>query len=184
MFNRKKISMLAAIAALFGAVNLTAEEISIPNPSFEMGVDKNGVAMKWEKKVERGLPNVDIDETTAHSGKCSLKFDRVDRDLIYYRQLLLPVENLQPGAKAEFSFWVKAENLTDGKHFSGFISFNGANRKELKRVLLHLEDGTYDWKQVKSSDIEIPADTKFISIYLSASWIFGTFWIDDVVLTQ
>ena len=175
-----------------GAVVKAAENL-VPNPGFELPEaspqGKEAVPDNWIIDVKRGLPSITLDTTVFHSGKQSLKFDRIDRDLVYVRQSNVPV-SLAEGSKVDFGFWMKTDNVSQAtNHFSVFITFADASSAPLKfsdgqaRVTLHGVDDAADWKRIERKGIPVPKGSAKMTIYLSTSWVFGTFWIDDVEVT-
>lgn len=173
---------------------LSAEQNLVPNPSFEIDADGDEWPDFWVKDVKRGMPSVTMDKEVAHSGSNSLKFDRIDRDLVYVRQSGIPVR-FKAGEVIDFRFWLKTEGLRESKNLTVFLSFADHNGKELAittggdpdnphRVSLHGKDGTSDWMAVEKKGVIVPEGAYTATIYICASWIYGTFWIDDIEVVR
>ncbi|MBR4751750.1 MAG: hypothetical protein IK077_08320 [Thermoguttaceae bacterium] len=119
------------------------------------------------------------DDSVAHSGKSSLRFDKYDSDEHGHGRVMYEL-NLKPGRIYRASAWIKADKVA-GRLLIQAYSVDGDSLANGNFDAPRAEDGTRtcDWTQIQTS-FRVPEDGK-IRVY-AGIWggTRGRFWIDDV----
>ncbi len=144
-----------------------------PDPGFEQG----GLAWEWVTPPFEGA-RVEPDSTVAHSGRYSMRVDRMNDGLTSTRSGLamsLPARGLA-GKRVRLSGWFKADSLVGTAYLEIFAhTVNGPKRSPIFDML----GETFDWKQL-SMEYDVPADAVTVWPWLNIAAPFrGTVWIDD-----
>jgi len=151
--------LVSALMLSFWSAGAVAQEVPIPNPSFELGREKpdgwflEGGKGGWEKE--------------GHSGKRSISVTGNGSDSNYWRCEALPLE---PDSVYRVSFFAKQEG-GDGCIISGLNSVNRDFR------------GTTEWREF-SFIFQTPSDLKNSFIRFGQYHVSGKVWFDDIRIVR
>ena len=174
----RKIICLSVVLFLLGAgIVVSSQENLVPNGSFEVDKNNDGIPDGWVIQKRRGNPTIILDKEVFHSGKQSVKFEDIGADfgILYYSTL--HIDSLA-GKKIDIRFWMKTENV--GGKIVFYFNINDEGWKKVKQITLEGLEGTNDWTLVEKKGIEVPTAAAKVEIYIYASNVYGNCWIDDV----
>ncbi len=149
----------------------------ISNPNFERGT---GVPLNWSFIPING--SKPVWDRVHYSGNKSIKISipgTKDNRSGYPKSDLIEVEPLQ---NYTLSVWVKA-NGTGGTHSPAVrVAELDVNKKWLRCTNIVISKGTYNWTR-KQITFMTSINTRWVYVYANIWDGYGTFWVDDMVLT-
>lgn len=175
--NGTKLPMLAAQGGFsFREVVMNSGNL-IPNPGFE---DGKTAPINWSFVSVAG--NTPVWDTVSHTGARSIKMSiwgTKDRRSGYPRSELIKVEPLQ---NYTLSAWVRTEGAGGTNPPAVRVVESDQNGGNLRQIDLFFSKGTNNWTQGQVS-FQTGINTTHVYVYASIWNGYGTFWVDDVVLT-
>ncbi|MFN8589108.1 MAG: hypothetical protein U0704_15055 [Candidatus Eisenbacteria bacterium] len=146
------------------------------DPGFENG----GLAWEWvAPPFEGGI--VELDSTTAHSGRYSMRVDHMNDGLTSTRSgVTQPIPGRAlAGKRLRLTGWFKADSLQGSAYLEMFAhTAAGPHRSPLYEML----SNTFDWTQL-SMEWNVPPGTVTVWPWLHVPAPFrGTVWLDDASL--
>ena len=160
--------------AVFAAADDWNPPNLVVNPGFEDPGD-NGLPADWHGDTAI----YSRDTSVKRSGEVSLK--HVNADPEKYRLCVQPAA-FEPGAKYEFSVWVKTEGVEGSEAGASIcVEFADADGKYVTGSYPAGPKGTSDWTQVKAVSKRVPenAASGTVVCYMRRG-MTGTAWWDDV----
>ncbi len=168
-------TLLLAYSALSSAAS--ADTNLVANPSFESG---SSTPLNWTFVTYSG--NTPYWDAVNHSGVRSVRMQvsgTIDSISGYPRSDLI---SAQPLANYTFSAWVKAYNAGGTNSPAVRVVELDANKNWIRQINLIFSKGTNDWTQ-KQIDFQTGSNTAYLYVYANIWNSYGTFWVDDVVLS-
>ncbi|VVB84744.1 Right handed beta helix region [uncultured archaeon] len=151
----------------------------IANPGFETGtttpVNWSFVTHNWNTPV--------WDSTTAHSGAESVKISISGTSNAISGDVwsdFIPSTN---GVTYTFSAWGKSQAAGGANNPAVHVAEFDINHTWLRQTNLYFPKGNADWNQLNTT-FTTGADTAYIGVYANIWNGYGTFWVDDVSLSQ
>ena len=156
---------------LSGERTMRDDQPAVQNSSFEE-MDGN-LPKGWRTRTWQQKADFDVDSTTAHSGKNSVKISSTEGADASW----MTVVTVKPFSKYRLSGWIKTENLEPGTSRGALVNFHGTD------IRTNSVSGTQDWTRV-----EVVFDSE-ANDGLSLNCLFGgwgkakgTAWFDDLRL--
>jgi hypothetical protein len=168
------LTFLACCAQLSGF----AQDNLVTNPGFEEPINARVKATGgWWLYLDRGEPELKIDNTVGHSGKASARLHASTDAKCTYVSAPFPVA---PNDELRFEAWVRAENLPTGQK-PGYvgIAFRRADGGVFERQYVGAEFKGNSWLLI-SGTANAPATAASAEIHLGYTNAPCTVWFDDV----
>ena len=149
------------------------------SPVFQQGDFKLTSANKLAgfNSVDHLGSYIQIDDTVFHSIGTSMRFKDVDKTSERYARLIKSVK-LIPHKQYRISLWLKTENLSP-QNVSALV-IDGSN-KHLNRATFIVKK-SQDWS--KHELVFNSQDSDNASLIIAGYGVAGTFWVDDIELTE
>lgn len=186
----EKALIIFALLGLFATVLLTTVLLTtvssaapvnnnnrLANPGFESGIN---MPLNWSFIPNNG--NTPIWDTISHSGARSIKISvsgTANSRSGYPRSEMIRAEPLQ---KYILSVWVKTHNAGGLNAPAVRVNEFDASGKWIRQTSLESGMGTNNWVQ-KQIAFQTDINTMWISVYANIWDGYGTFWMDDLILT-
>lgn len=155
----------------------SADENLIANPGFE---DGSATPLNWNLVTNAG--NTPFWDTVNHSGMRSVRVKISGTSNIISGYPLSDTITAQPSTDYTFSAWVKTEKAGGSTEPMIRIVEYDSNYNFLKQTNIIFSQGTNDWTQ-KQIDFRTDSDAAYFHVYANIWSGYGTFWVDDIVLT-
>ncbi|MCX7598473.1 MAG: hypothetical protein N2512_06340 [Armatimonadetes bacterium] len=169
---------LIFLAWVLTCATALGQDITVTNPGFE-DADAQGVPVGW-----RADPAVyQVDDTVAHSGRCSLRYVNDDPNRYVMCAQDLP---LKPGHMYEFSVWVKTRGI-EGEDTGATIclEWQGEGGKYLGGSYPAGIKGDNDWTLIRGISGRVPAEAVRCHVLCYVrNKMTGTAWFDDVQIKR
>ena len=155
-------------------------DMPLPNASFEIDANHDGVPDQWRWNVGAGKATIELDETTKHSGKRSVKLTGLGPDARAFLQA--PTIGVKPGQAYVFSCWAKSEGITAGKPVLGIARHTAKGKWDNWSYTLHVPRNQ-GWRHYNQL-FTMPATTAKAAFRVWIERCNGTAWFDDVSLRE
>ncbi len=173
-------------ACLTGPMAPAWETNFADNLSVEVDADRDGQPDAWQAQPSDSPAKVAWDDTTAHSGRRSLRiadsWNPAGKDwrTTCGRWILRDRSPVVPGEPYTLGVWVKTAGVSG--HASACIVWWSQNRWLAESYTRRIA-GTNDWQRL-SLTVKAPAEATEAAIYLCLSQSKGTVWFDDISLVH
>ena len=150
----------------------------ISNPGFELGTIQ---PLNWNL-VNSGANTVTWD-TDSHTGTRSIQINNpgtTDSWSGYVESDLIPAFPLQDYT---LSAWVKTLGAGGSSEPAVRVVELDSNKNWIRQSTLYFNQGTNDWTN-KQTNFQTDINTKYLYVYANIWSGYGTFWVDDVLLTS
>ncbi len=186
---KKNSKILNSIKLVFAALSLlltyqvlasaaTSYTNLIANPGFE-----NGITYPYSWSLKTVGSNTPLwDNTVSHTGARSIKISISGTTNF---QSGYPQSNLIaaiPFQTYTLSAWVKASGSGGDSSPSVRVVELDSNKNWIRQTSLYFNQGIYNWTQ-KQITFQTSSNTKYLYVYANIWNGYGTFWIDDTVLS-
>jgi len=185
-FKKKNSKILNSIKIAFAALSLlliypvlasAASENLVANPGFENGTTQ---PLNWSMVTVGG--NIPTWDSVSHTGARSIEISisGTKNSLSGYPQSdLIAAVPLQSYI---LSVWVKASGSGGSNSPAVRVVELDGNKASIRQTSIYFNQGTYDWTQ-KQITFQASVNTKYLYIYANIWRGYGTFWVDDLILT-
>jgi hypothetical protein len=169
---------IAFMAMAFFAMPAAAETNLIVNPGFESGSTK---PLNWALVTYSG--NTPSWDTVSHSGARSVRIQITGTSDIVSGYPQSDLIKAQPVTSYSLSIWGKTQGAGGTNKPDVRVVELDANKNWLRQTNLpQFGWGTNDWTQ-KQIDFKTGSNTYYLYVYANIWKGYGTFWMDDVVLS-
>lgn len=165
------------LLALVCAVGGGAAQLPLPNASFEVDGNHDGVPDAWRWNVGAGKARIELDALTHHGGERSLKLTGLNPDARAFLQAesAIPVK---PGQTYVFSCWAKTEAIATGKAVLGIARYTAEGKWDNWSYVLSVP-GSTEWRHYEQV-FTMPLTTHKAAFRVWIERCEGTAWFDDV----
>ncbi|WP_218837901.1 hypothetical protein, partial [Candidatus Methanoperedens nitratireducens] len=151
----------------------------IANPGFETG---STIPVNWNFATNNGNTPVS-DSTTSHSGAKSVKISISGTSNVISGEVWSDMISSTSGATYTFSAWGKSQGAGGANNPAVRVAEFDINYKWLRQTNLYFPKGSADWNQQQATFIT-GNGTAYIGVYANIWNGYGSFWVDDVSLSQ
>ncbi len=151
----------------------------IANPGFETG---STTPANWSFITNNGITPV-WDSTTAHNGTKSVKISISGTTDVVSGEVLSESIPSTNGTTYTVSAWGKSQGAGGTNNPAVRVAEFDINHKWLRQTSLYFPKGDADWNQQQTT-FTTGDGTAYISVYANIWNGYGTFWVDDVSLSQ
>jgi hypothetical protein len=151
----------------------------IANPGFETGTT---TPVNWSL-ITHNENTPAWDATTSHSGAESVKISISGTSNAYSGDVWSDFIPAASGATYTFSAWGRSQGAAGTNNPAVRVAEFDINHTYLRQTNLYFPKGDADWNQQQTT-FTTGADTAYIGVYANIWNGYGTFWVDDVSLSQ
>lgn len=154
--------------------------LSVPNSSFELDEDADGIPDGWQPMGTKDLGSVEIDASAAKDGERSVKLTGTSADCRMW--LEGPRLAVQAGESYLFECWIKSEGVRNGGPVVGVARLQADGTWDNWSYVTRAPANT-DW-QLYRDIFHVPATTATISPRIWIERLDGTAWFDGLKISE
>jgi hypothetical protein len=161
-------------------ISTMSRELEIDLKSLNEKPENSGKPVNWMFVANNG--NSPLWDSVYHSGLKSIKISvpgTTDGKSGYPQSDLIAAKSLK---NYTLSVWVKTLNAYGNGSPAVRVVELGSNKSWIQQTTLFFNHGTNGWTQ-KQIDFQTGPNTSYLYVYANIWNGYGTFWLDDIVLT-
>ena len=154
--------------------------LPLPNPSFEIDANDDGIPDGWTWRVGTGRGKCELVQGDRPGGNRCVKITGLGHDARVW--LESPSMKVKPGQSYVFSCWAKSEGITSGKPVLGIARWNAEGKWDNWSYGLDVPRNR-DWAHYRQV-FTMLATTARAAFRVWVEFFQGVVWFDDVALEE